>query len=127
MVRLGKEKCLKTNKRLNEKTKKSPLTNNPLRIPGQSLDEKIQETIDRELRSYVLYPMMMIVGTIFNWLMWYQVVQIPNPILATFMTVGVSIYCVFRVFKVRKRLKALRLGRDGERVQNIPRFSWRKI
>ena len=60
--------------------------------------------------------MMMIVGTIFNWLMWYQVVQIPNPILATFMTVGVSIYCVFRVFKVRKRLKALRLGRDGERA-----------
>ena len=50
MVRLGKEKCLKTNKRLNEKTKKSPLTNNPLRIPGQSLDEKIQETIDKGVK-----------------------------------------------------------------------------
>ncbi len=96
--------------------KKSPLKDRPLRTPGQSLDDEIQKVIDDEVISYLLLPMMMIVGTIGNWLLWYQIIKLPNPWITTGLTITLVIYSYFRLLKVKKRLKALRQGRDGERA-----------
>ncbi|MEI6336416.1 MAG: nuclease-related domain-containing protein [Methylococcaceae bacterium] len=95
---------------------KSPLKDRPLRMPGQSLDEEIHNILDDEVFSYLGTPILLIVFTIYNWLLWYQVIKPPNPILLSVVTIGISVYCFFRMMKVIKRLRALRLGRDGERA-----------
>ncbi len=98
------------------KQKKSPLKNSPLRTPGQSLDDEIQRILDEEVVSYLLFPILMIGFTVWNWLLWYQIVQITNPMFLTIVAIGISIYSFFRILKLRKRLRALRLGRDGEKA-----------
>ena len=49
-------------------------------------------------------------------MLWYQLVKLPNPIFFSVVTIGASVYCLYRVIKVRKRVRSLRLGRDGERA-----------
>ena len=95
---------------------KSPLKDNPLRTPGQSLDEAIQKVLDEDVISFLLFPILLLMFTVWNWLLWYQVVKLPNPILMTILVIGVSIYSFFKILRVRKKLRALRLGRDGERA-----------
>lgn len=95
---------------------KSPLKGNPLRNPGQSLDGEIQKIIDDDITSYILFPLLIIGLTVYSWLVWLQITKLPNPILMTGLSVVVSAYCFFRVLKTKKRLKALRLGRDGKRA-----------
>lgn len=95
---------------------KSPLKDNPLRTPGQSLDEAIQKVLDEDVISFLLFPFLLLMFTVWNWLLWYQVVKLPNPILMTILVIGVSIYSFFKILRVRKKLRALRLGRDGERA-----------
>ncbi|RLA18529.1 MAG: NERD domain-containing protein [Gammaproteobacteria bacterium] len=99
-----------------KKQKKSPLKDKPLRSPGQSLDEKIQKIIDEDSASYILFPILIVGFTVYSWLLWFQIVKLPNPLLITIISILISIYCFFRVLKTRKRLKFLRLGRDGERA-----------
>jgi len=95
---------------------KSPLKDNPLRTPGQSLDEAIQKVLDEDVVSFLLFPLILIMFTVWNWLLWYQVVKLPNPILMTVIVIGVSIYSFFKILRVIKKVRALRLGRDGERA-----------
>lgn len=95
---------------------KSPLKDNPLRSPGQSLDEAIQKMMDDKVTSYLFMPLIMILLTGWTWLQWYQIMKIPNPIVFSFFTIGICIYSFFKILKVKKHLRALRLGRDGERA-----------
>lgn len=111
---------------MKNKQTKSPLKGSPLRIPGQSLDEEIQKVLDEEVNSYLLLPLMMIFFMIFNWLLWYQIIKLPNPIITTIFVLGLSIYCFFRLLKIRKRIKSLKLGRDGERAVGQTLDSLRK-
>jgi hypothetical protein len=95
---------------------KSPLKARPLRIPGQSLDDEMQKILDEELSSYLLFPILLIVFSVCDWLLWYQVVKLPNPFLFSVVAIGASVYSFFRLIKIRKRYRALKLGRDGERA-----------
>ncbi len=103
-------------KLVNKEQKKSPLIDNPLRLPGQSIDEEIKKIIDNEVMSYVLLPVMMILFSVWNWLSWYQVIPVSNPAILTIIAIGLSVYSYFRLLKVKKRVKALQLGLDGERA-----------
>ncbi len=85
-------------------------------MPGQSLDDEIQKIIDDELVSNLLFPILLILFSACDWLLWYQVVKLPNPILISALAIVASVYCFFRLIKIRKRVRALRLGRDGERA-----------
>lgn len=96
--------------------KKSPLKDNPLRVPGQSLDGEIQKIIDEDIASYILFPILIIGITVYSWLVWFQITKTPNPLVMTILSIVITIYSFFKVIKTRKRLKALRLGRDGERA-----------
>lgn len=96
--------------------KKSPLKDNPLRSPGQSLEEEIQEILDREVLKYLFYSFVPILLVFFNWLLSYELVQLPNPFLSTIIVIGGLIYNYFKILKIKKRIKALKLGRDGERA-----------
>ena len=96
--------------------KKSPLKDNPLRNPGQSIDDEIKRVIDDDVVPYFLYSFLFIFITVYSWLIWLQIIDIPNPILMTVVTVLVSSYCFYKLIALKKKLKALRLGRDGERA-----------
>ncbi len=96
--------------------KKSPLKDNPLRLPGQSIDEEIQKIMDEEVISYLLLPTMMILFSVWNWLLWYQVIPVSHPIPLTIIAIGLSVYSFFRLLKTKRRIKSLQLGLDGERA-----------
>lgn len=96
--------------------KKSPLKDRPLRTPGQSLDDEIQKVIDDEVTVLALAPLVFILVTIWDWLLWYEVIKPSNPVFITMVTISLFIYSFFRFLKVKKRLKSLRQGRDGERA-----------
>lgn len=98
------------------KKTKSPLKNNPLRTPGQSLDEEIQRVLEDDVTLYMLFPLLFILLTIWTWLIWYEIIQRTNPILLTIITIALSTYCAFKLVKIKKHLKLLKLGRDGERA-----------
>ena len=99
-----------------KKQKKSPLKNRPLRDPGQSADEEIRRIIGEEATGYILFPTIMVMFTAWHWLVWYQIIPVSNPVGMTIIVAGISVYCFFKMLKVKKKLVALRLGRDGEKA-----------
>ena len=98
------------------KESKSPLKNNPLRTPGQSLDEEIQRLLDDKVDLYILVPLMFIVMAFWSWVVWYFGIRIITPIVLTIIAIVLSIYCAIKLVKFKNLLKSLRLGRDGERA-----------
>jgi hypothetical protein len=95
--------------------KRSPLKDKPLHNPGQSLDRQVADFLDDQI-------MMPVLAVIMLWMMagleWYRyfVPQPPRPGLLTLMASGVTVYVAWRLTHMFRRYKALKLGRDGERV-----------
>jgi hypothetical protein len=93
----------------------SPLKAKPLRNPGQSLDEEIQELIDEQLLSVYWIAAMFVVMAMLEWLaVWLRWPR--NPIIWTLVAVLAILYFAWLFRRVRKRARQLRLGRDGERA-----------
>lgn len=94
---------------------RSPLRQKPLRHPGQSLDEEIERVIDdRGLAPYVAVVFLWAV-TFMEWIaVWRHLPR--QPWLFTGMAALATAWLVFRVRNVRRQVRALRLGRDGERL-----------
>jgi hypothetical protein len=97
------------------KGKRSPLKSNPLRNPGQSLDEEINKIIDEDASAYIIISLFCIVLAGLEWWRWYKDTP-PSPVLWTFMAIGITSYSIYKLLGYRKRVKNLRLGRDGERA-----------
>jgi hypothetical protein len=95
--------------------KKSPLKAAPLHNPGQSLDEEIQRLIDEGVGKYGIVLIFTVVLMISEWWRWYAHIS-PNPKVYTALTILISPFCIYKVYLIRKQLKQLRLGRDGERA-----------
>jgi len=95
--------------------KKSPLTDKPLRYPGQSLDESINEILDDDVLEYILMPTICIMLTFLEWWRWYN--DSPyTPYLWTLLTLVIVPFSIYKIYKIKKKVRRLRLGRDGERV-----------
>ena len=92
---------------------KSPLKYNPLRNPGQSGDEYIQEYLLDKALPLIIFAFGMVLLAILEWYRW-ATNSPPIPILMTVIAIFSVLYAVIRGAIVRKKLKALRLGRDGE-------------
>ena len=97
------------------KDKKSPLKDKLLRTPGQSLDEEINKIIDDEVMTYVVASAMFVFITLFEWYRWYMEIP-PSPLLFTFMTFLVILISIYKFISLRKKIKALKQGRDGEKA-----------
>ena len=94
---------------------KSPLKQNPVRNPGQSLDDEISDVI---YNDFVTYYMLAVVSTLWaaaDWWQWYTK-HPPFPIAATVLAVILSAYAAWKIRKAWKRVKNLKQGRDGERA-----------
>lgn len=96
-------------------TKRSPLKSNPLRMPGQSVDEEIKRILYDEVDPLVLVLGVLIAFAVVEWYRLYFASP-PNPILITVMVLGTAPYCAYRLIGCKKRIDALKLGRDGERA-----------
>jgi hypothetical protein len=99
---------------MGKKTTTSPLKDAPLRNPGQSLDTEIDD-LRLDMLGPLLLAVMLIGISVMEWFRWYHD-DPPHPILYSFVAVGGAIYAAFRTGRSWKRLRTLRLGRDGERA-----------
>ncbi len=95
--------------------KRSPLKDNPLRNPGQSLNEEINRMKDEDLTDYLILPLMMVIMTGIEWFRDYLSTP-PSPKLFTAATILIILYSYYKLRNYRTKLRALRLGRDGERA-----------
>jgi hypothetical protein len=93
----------------------SPLKGKPLRNPGQSLDEALRDLVEDKGLTYFLVPA-------FLWLVaaleWFAVVRgIPRqPVVYALVAAVTTAWGAVGIVQVRKRARAMRLGRDGERA-----------
>ena len=94
---------------------RSPLTAPPLRNPGQSLDEEIHRFFNEDVISYLSVIVCSLVITLMEWWRWWFPSP-PRPILFTVLTVAVTAYITRRLFVLRRKVRQLRLARDGERA-----------
>ena len=92
--------------------KRSPLKDAPLRNPGQSIENQLQE-----LRDKLMEPSMMAVLFIniagLEWWRNYFVLP-PKPWLYTVTAILAVGYAGYRYWRVIPKVRALRQGRDGE-------------
>jgi hypothetical protein len=94
-------------------TKRSPLKEKPLRIPGQSLQEEIDRRVDKTLEYVVLMALAVMVAMM-EWLRWFFNSH-PQPIIFTVLAILVCSYGIWKVLPIWRHLKPLKQGRDGER------------
>lgn len=103
------------NKKQKNKQKKSPIKDNPLRYPGQSLDEEIQKKLENDALPYLLISVFSIVLAAMEWWRWYK--EIPyTPVVYTVFAILIVLYSAFKLFKIIKSTRRLALGRDGEKA-----------
>lgn len=98
-----------------KKEMRSPLKAKPLRYPGQSLDEEIGKVTDDEVATWAITAMLALLYAALEWFRWSVNSQF-HPILVSVLALLFLLFAVRRVMMARKKLRALRLGRDGERA-----------
>jgi len=94
---------------------KSPLKDNPLRNPGESLDKEISVLLYDEVLLYVLLSLLMVAMALEEWLRWY-LNSPPSPFVFSVMAITAVAYSVFKIIRAKSKIKALKQGRDGEKA-----------
>lgn len=95
--------------------KRSPLADNPLRLPGEALDSRLQDALLDRILLPMLLAVMLVVLASWEWMHALGLVK-PAPELVTAVAiVGVGV-AAFRIWRSLPALKALQLARNGERI-----------
>lgn len=92
---------------------KSPLKDKPLRNPGQSGDEHIQDFLLDKIMPPIIFACGMVFLAFAEWYRW-ATNSPPIPKLMTAIAIISVLYALIREVILRKKLKALRLGKEGE-------------
>jgi hypothetical protein len=93
----------------------SPLKAKPLRNPGQSVEQVIDDLVTDRFLPYYVLPMFFWALAGLEWFASYT--NLPRqPVLYMGTAVLLSILGGVRIWQLRKRIRALKLGRDGERM-----------
>jgi hypothetical protein len=93
----------------------SPLTDEPLRYPGQSLDEEIENWRTEGVINYLITASAFFVVAFVEW--WGYLTHAPRqPIPFSVCAVLAIGGLAWRIVYIRKKLRPLKLGRHGERV-----------
>lgn len=94
---------------------RSPLKDKPLRNPGQSLDEEIQRVIDDQAMPPYAAVVLLWVVTLLEWLaVWGDLPR--RPWAFTAAALAGTAWLAVGFVRLRRKVRALRLGRDGERA-----------
>lgn len=94
---------------------RSPLKAPPLRYPGQSLDAEILRLTEDTLLDAALPALTMAVLAALEWLYWWNGHR-PHPLVYTAMAAVLVAHTACRVVAIRRRVRRLKLARDGERA-----------
>jgi hypothetical protein len=94
---------------------RSPLKGEPLRFPGQSLDEKLDKELDNKIVPYILTIIVGLSITIQEWYRWFFETK-PSPFLLSIIVLPAILYCIYGLYNTRTIVKRVKLGRDGERL-----------
>lgn len=94
---------------------RSPLKSKPLRHAGQSLEEERQKLIDDQVETPLLLALVYVVLAGLEWWRDYSNMK-PQPWLFTLIAVSGGVFAAWRVYRIRPRLRTLRLGLEGEKV-----------
>lgn len=94
----------------------SPLKERPLRLPGQSIDRQIDDVLVGEVLYFCFLIGLAITWPIYEWVRWFVRTPLSPPWLVTIVALLTIVYASLRLLRSKKRLDALKLGRDGERV-----------
>ncbi|WP_171016006.1 nuclease-related domain-containing protein [Ramlibacter sp. 2FC] len=87
----------------------------PLRVPGQSLTDELDDVVYDHVLSPLFLAVSMALLAVLEW--WRYVSDAkPSPWVFTAAAVATFLYAVFKVRRTRRRIRLLKLGRDGERV-----------
>ena len=100
---------------LREHKMKSPLKAKPLKNPGESLDIELKDLLFGVLVSYFIFAAFMVTMALMEWLRWFNDSR-PNPKLFTAVALIALLIALWKFERSRLRIKALRLGRDGEKA-----------
>lgn len=99
----------------NNTKSRSPLKAAPLRYAGQSLDEEIRNVIEDDLMLYVMLSAFIVFLAIYEWWRWYAKTP-PQPIIFSVFAISFLGYAARKFVLVRRKLRTLRLARDGEMI-----------
>ena len=95
--------------------KRSPLKAAPLRTAGQSIEEEILRIKMEDFVAYISLVVFMAIFTLFEWYRWVREIP-PKPIPISIGAVILTVYCVYKILSVKKKLRNLQMARDGEKA-----------
>lgn len=93
---------------------RSPLKDTPLRVPGQSLDEQVHTAISEGAAPVIAGAVFAVAIAMLKWLRWFY--PFTNPFAMTLAAAPFVAWACWRVWRIRRTVTRLRLGRDGERA-----------
>lgn len=93
---------------------RSPLADGPLRYAGQSLDEEIQRVLDDDVLVYMMMVAFAVMIAVHEWIRWFLNTP-PQPVVLSIAGLIVTIYATRKIILAKRKLKRLRMARDGER------------
>jgi len=93
----------------------SPLKGKPLRVPGQSLDQEIDRWVIDTASGYYFAAAFPCMLAAMEWV-GYLTHSPRHPILFSSIAAIAVPIAVWQFWRIRGRVRQLRLGRDGERV-----------
>jgi hypothetical protein len=94
---------------------KSPLKDKPLRNPGESLSNQLNDLLFDEVLKYFLMALLVVVLAFWEW-HHYLLNTPPSPWTLTVIAIIVCIYSTIKIFHGFKKAKKLKQGRDGEKA-----------
>lgn len=94
---------------------RSPIKARPLRLPGQSLQAEIETLISEGVIPYFVAAALLVFVAALEWIGTLR--HVPRqPWLYTLMAAVAATAFAWRLVRIRKRVRLLKLGRDGELV-----------
>lgn len=94
---------------------KSPIKAKALRNPGESLDRQIQDILYDDILFYGMLAAFIVILAGLEWWRWYAQTP-PSPILLTVFAIIALALATWKIRKAWKKVKNIKLGRDGERA-----------
>ena len=107
-------KSWKRNKR--KQPERSPLKDNPLNNPGESLARHIDDVIYDEYLVWCLVALFLILNIAMEWLRWIRKAPLTDPTLISLIFAPIIGYCIWRSGRGYHKAKRMRLGLDGEKA-----------
>jgi hypothetical protein len=95
--------------------KQSPLKDPPLRVPGQSVDDELDDVLYDRLLTPFAVALFAVAMAALEWFRTFHP-QPPEPLVYTLAAVVALCYAAWSLRRAWPKVKALRLARSGERA-----------